>query len=343
MCSIEVSVSEFSPADGLRYAGSSASEAFKDLAETYKKHLDQEYPFFIFAKDTEKVLLEAARNNVCSREASTSPISVEIIFYTLDMIASEDEVAKIRTELTGVKSSYADVMVDRANRTIKAKIIWNPRRMLRDQLVFVGYIFDEPLPLLPFVRSEYIEAIGLFSDQVVYSGAWGRATELKGAMSDDLYGLLLNSGRTTRVPWGGLVSVTADRLIKASRPGYTALTRTAIERAFESGSPEPLISVLDIQNSDIHGLFNLRDWASGPGVNASWARVSDDVHTRLEAGKRRLRPQDWNSGPNWWLIDIAVPARAIPTVMAELQKHVFKDEQVRTLMQLPRKDGLGMV
>ncbi len=65
---------------------------------------------------------------------------------------------------------------------------------------------------------------------------------------------------------------------------------------------------------------------------ASWAKVSDAVHARLEAGERRLRPQDWNSGPNWWLIDIAAPARAIPMVMAELQKHVFKDETVRTLV-----------
>ena len=67
---------------------------------------------------------------------------------------------------------------------------------------------------------------------------------------------------------------------------------------------------------------------------ASWARVSDDVHARLEAGERRLRPGDWNSGPNWWLIDIVAPQRAIPTVMAELQKHVFKDAKVRTLVDL---------
>ena len=33
-----------------------------------------------------------------------------------------------------------------------------------------------------------------------------------------------------------------------------------------------------------------------PLAYAAWARVSDEVHARLEAGNHHLRPDDWNSG-----------------------------------------------
>ena len=69
-----------------------------------------------------------------------------------------------------------------------------------------------------------------------------------------------------------------------------------------------------------------------PLAYAAWARVSDDVHARLESGNHRLKPQDWNSGPHPWLIDIAAPPQALPMVLAELEKNVFKGEKVRTLM-----------
>ena len=70
-----------------------------------------------------------------------------------------------------------------------------------------------------------------------------------------------------------------------------------------------------------------------PLAYAAWARVSDDVHARLESGNHRLKPQDWNSGPHPWLIDIAAPPQALPMVLAELEKNVFKGETVRTLMK----------
>ena len=74
-----------------------------------------------------------------------------------------------------------------------------------------------------------------------------------------------------------------------------------------------------------------------PLAYAAWARVSDDVHTRLESGNHRLKPQDWNSGPHPWLIDIAAPPQALPMVLAELEKNVFKGETVRTLLEKPQQ------
>lgn len=77
----------------------------------------------------------------------------------------------------------------------------------------------------------------------------------------------------------------------------------------------------------------LRNETDQPMAYASWARVSDEVQARLESGERRLKPQDWNSGPHPWLIDIAAPPQALPMVLAELEKTVFKGERVRTLMK----------
>lgn len=76
----------------------------------------------------------------------------------------------------------------------------------------------------------------------------------------------------------------------------------------------------------------LRGAAGQPIAYAAWARVSDDVHKRLEAGERTLKPEEWNSGPHPWLIDLAAPPQALPQVLAELQAKVFKGEVVRTVM-----------
>jgi len=76
-----------------------------------------------------------------------------------------------------------------------------------------------------------------------------------------------------------------------------------------------------------------------PLAYASWARVSDEVHARLEKGNHRLRPEDWNSGSHPWLIDIAAPPKSIPRVLAELQKNVFKGEKVRTLLERPAQNA----
>ena len=78
-----------------------------------------------------------------------------------------------------------------------------------------------------------------------------------------------------------------------------------------------------------------------PLAYAAWARVSDDVHARLESGNHRLKPQDWNSGPHPWLIDIAAPPQALPMVLAELEKNVFKGETVRTLLERAQVESKG--
>jgi len=79
----------------------------------------------------------------------------------------------------------------------------------------------------------------------------------------------------------------------------------------------------------------LRDGKGAPFAFASWASVNAEVEKRLEAGDRRLRPEDWASGDRLWLIDLVSAERSVPLVLAELQKHVFKGRKVRTLLKRP--------
>ncbi|MCW8917106.1 MAG: hypothetical protein OQK24_14780 [Magnetovibrio sp.] len=251
-CAIDVSVSEFITSRKSRYFGSSVSAAYKNF--------DKDKPFYSFAKDVEATLLEAVQGNLCATGNTNTPISVEITFFRLGMTESEQEIEHLQTALAGVNGSYADVTVDRETRSVKASIIWNPRRMLRDQLIIHGYKFDEREPVFPFVETEFYKFVKTYSSEVVYPFDWVRASELKGTVPEDMYAVCFYSGFTTIIPWESFVEMTIRKLPKASRPGYTALTKMAIERGFGNGKLAPLVSVSGTQNSDIHALFKLQDW-----------------------------------------------------------------------------------
>jgi len=211
MCHVEASVSEFSEDDRPYYYGASVSEAYKEF--------DKDTPFFIFAKDAEAALLETVRNNLCSQGSTNAPVFVEIIFIRLEMVASKREIDSFRTALTGIRGSYADVTVNPARRAVKAKIIWNPRRMLRDKLALDGYRFDEAVPLLPFLDPAFIKFVDLYNAQMAHDFS---VAELKGTVPDDMYGLIIHSGWMDRFPCGSMVQGVIGGLFEASRPGYTA-------------------------------------------------------------------------------------------------------------------------
>lgn len=81
----------------------------------------------------------------------------------------------------------------------------------------------------------------------------------------------------------------------------------------------------------------LRNNKGVPLAFACWARVSEEVEKRLEAGNPRLSPQDWRSGDRLWLIDVVAPDRALAAVVATLQKEVFHGEVPRTPFTSRRK------
>ena len=81
----------------------------------------------------------------------------------------------------------------------------------------------------------------------------------------------------------------------------------------------------------------IRDDKGNPLAFACWALVSEAVEKRLEAGHPRLAPQEWRSGDRLWLIDVVAPEPALPTVLATLQKEVFKGAEVKTLLSFSGK------
>lgn len=74
-----------------------------------------------------------------------------------------------------------------------------------------------------------------------------------------------------------------------------------------------------------------------PMAYACWAFVSDEVDERLASGMVRLRPDEWRSGKNAWLIDLVAPFGAGEMLLKKLKEQVFKDHPVKTIV--PGEDG----
>ena len=77
-----------------------------------------------------------------------------------------------------------------------------------------------------------------------------------------------------------------------------------------------------------------------PIAFVSWAYVSEEVEERLKSGATRLKPEDWRSGDNLWLIDLCAPFGGGEFILRELRENVFKDQKVKSLQ--PSPDGSGM-
>ncbi len=72
--------------------------------------------------------------------------------------------------------------------------------------------------------------------------------------------------------------------------------------------------------------------AAAPIALAMWASVSAEVDRRLtqaDAQNLNLQPPDWTSGNIVWLLVVAGDQRAIPAMLAQLQKSKFKDKVVK--------------
>jgi RTX toxin acyltransferase family len=81
-----------------------------------------------------------------------------------------------------------------------------------------------------------------------------------------------------------------------------------------------------------------------PVAVVTWASVSDEVAARLAAytGQwMRLKPGEWTSGPNLWLIDIVGEPRALMGALKAVAEGPLKNREVSLIMRLP--DGSGGV
>jgi cytolysin-activating lysine-acyltransferase len=80
-----------------------------------------------------------------------------------------------------------------------------------------------------------------------------------------------------------------------------------------------------------------------PIAFVSWAHVSDEVEERLKSGATRLKPEDWRSGENLWLIDLCAPFGGGEVILKELREKVFKGQKVKTLQPAPDGSGMAVV
>jgi cytolysin-activating lysine-acyltransferase len=104
-------------------------------------------------------------------------------------------------------------------------------------------------------------------------------------------------------------------------------------------------SLADLQHLVLEPLIRDRVAIAYPGGDADpladiagmaiWASVSDEAESRIReqiaAGvfPLRLKPEDWTSGPNNWLLDVIAPnARATANVIANF-KQVVKDGSLK--------------
>ena len=81
-----------------------------------------------------------------------------------------------------------------------------------------------------------------------------------------------------------------------------------------------------------------------PVAVALWARVSDAVDRALAQNldkQMRLRPGDWVSGDNLWLMVVGGDERAVPTFLKQLGEKEFAGKQVKLRTRGP--DGTVVV
>jgi cytolysin-activating lysine-acyltransferase len=60
-----------------------------------------------------------------------------------------------------------------------------------------------------------------------------------------------------------------------------------------------------------------------PAAVALWARVSEETEQRLMAGGAKLRPDEWQNGDRYWLVELVAPFGAGDEILADLKTSIF--------------------
>lgn len=63
---------------------------------------------------------------------------------------------------------------------------------------------------------------------------------------------------------------------------------------------------------------------NSPAAVAIWATVSDETDQALREGRSKLRPDEWKSGDNPWLIELIAPFGAQDEILDDLSKVIFE-------------------
>ena len=88
------------------------------------------------------------------------------------------------------------------------------------------------------------------------------------------------------------------------------------------------------------GQFRIFHGEKFPVGVAFWAYVDDNIGERIQKGITRMRPGDWNSGQNLWLVDLISPFGSTQKMLDDLVLNVFKQ---KTFKYLQRNEEGNMI
>ena len=81
----------------------------------------------------------------------------------------------------------------------------------------------------------------------------------------------------------------------------------------------------------LHQQFRLFYAKNKPVGVVLWAFVDDEVAKRLSEGTSKLRPQDWKSGDQLWVVESIAPFGGPEAMIKNLKDQVFADKELRYL------------
>jgi len=62
-----------------------------------------------------------------------------------------------------------------------------------------------------------------------------------------------------------------------------------------------------------------------------WAFLSDEIDKLYAEGKYKIKPDDWNSGKNVWIIELIAPFGHGKKIISELRNQIFPDKSGKAL------------
>jgi cytolysin-activating lysine-acyltransferase len=72
----------------------------------------------------------------------------------------------------------------------------------------------------------------------------------------------------------------------------------------------------------------------------SWAYLDEDTEKRLFLNGGKLRPEDWKSGENLWIIDIVAPFGGVENMLRDIQKNEFPGQTLKMIAPDPKTGGI---
>ncbi|MDO8608523.1 MAG: toxin-activating lysine-acyltransferase [Phaeospirillum sp.] len=80
-----------------------------------------------------------------------------------------------------------------------------------------------------------------------------------------------------------------------------------------------------------------------PFAFVSWAFLGSEAAARMTQPQLRLRPADWKSGDEAWIIDVVAPFGGAEVALKEVKARTFADRKVKALQPAPDGKGLAVM